>query len=337
MPLDTSMNPDRRGRLRWRAAAHRVAFAAARVLLDRRAPPRLSILLFHRVLPSPDPLFANDPDARQFAALMRALREQFTPIPLSEGLERLRRNALPRRAVCVTFDDGYADNLTVAAPILEALEIPATVFIASGYLNGGIMWNDRVSEALRRHPGDRLDVREYGLGLHDLKDVGGRARLVDRLLQSLKYRPADERERIACELAARYAPDLTSPMLTTAQLRQLHAQGIEIGGHTTTHPILAATDERTAYAEIAGNKEALEGLLGERLRIFAYPNGKPGQDFLPIHAQMVQRVGYAAAVTTSPGVATGSSDPFRLPRYTPWERDPLRFAVRLLLNRRRMV
>ena len=126
-------------------------------------------------------------------------------------------------------------------------------------------------------------------------------------------------------------------MMTREQVRQLRSEGIEIGGHTVTHPILARIDDREAFQEIADNKDDLEGLLGERLRLFAYPNGKPGEDFAPVHAVMAKRVGYEAAVTVRHGVATSKTDPFWLPRFTPWDRTPTRFALRLLLNRRHMV
>ena len=268
---------------------------------------------------------------------MTMIRERFSPLSLAEGLRRLDEGTLPPRAVCITFDDGYADNLTVAVPILKRLEIPATVFVASGYLDGGCMWNDRLGEAIRHAPGDTIDLTEYGCGIHRLGAPSERATLVPRLLGLLKHGPPGHREQVAGELAARYAPHLTSPMLTRAQVRELHALGVEIGGHTVTHPILARIDDRDAYREIAENKEDLEGLLGERLRFFAYPNGKPDLDFTPAHATMVQALGYAAAVTTHPGVSTAATDRYRLPRFTPWDRTPTRFGIRLLLNMRHIV
>ena len=102
-------------------------------------------------------------------------------------------------------------------------------------------------------------------------------------------------------------------------------------------PSWRASTDQDAYREIAENKEDLEGLLGERLRFFAYPNGKPDLDFTPAHATMVQTLGYAAAVTTHPGVSTAATDRFRLPRFTPWDRTPTRFGIRLLLNMRHIV
>src|SRR5690349_2991525 len=113
-----------------------------------RAAP-LTVLMYHRVLPAPDPL-TESVDARDFERQMRALREYFTVLPLAEAVAGLRAGKLPSRAVAITFDDGYADNAVIALPILESLGLHATFFIADGFLNGGRMFNDTVIEALRR-------------------------------------------------------------------------------------------------------------------------------------------------------------------------------------------
>ena len=97
---------------------------------------------------------------------MALLAAHFTVLPLSEAVERLARGALPARAVCVTFDDGYADNYAVAAPILPGMGSAATFFVAARYLDGGRMWNDTIIEAVRRATGPTLELS--GLGLGDL-------------------------------------------------------------------------------------------------------------------------------------------------------------------------
>lgn len=321
----------------WKNQAQHWALRAASAMLSGRLPQRLSVMIFHRVLPAPDPFLSGDPDADEFTAVMRVITDRFTPLSLSEGVRRLRDGTLPPRAVCVTFDDGYADNLLVAQPILSALGIPFTVFVASGFLDGEAMWNDRVSEAIRRFPDDTIDLQDFGCGEQSLSDIQQRARVANMLIRQLKYETSEKRERIASELVNRYAPNMLSPMLTRDQVRELRARGVEIGGHTVTHPILANTGDREAYSEIENNKIELEKLLGERLRFFAYPNGKPGQDFAQPHADMVRTIGYEAALTTSPGVSTVDTDPFWLPRFTPWDRTPTRFALRMLLNMRNLV
>src|SRR6185312_13216790 len=134
------------------------------------------ILMFHRVLPQKDPLLASEPDAATFSALMELVTSHFNVLRLSDAMARLRARKLPPRAVCITFDDGYANNHAVALPILRARQVPATVFVASGFLDGGRMFNDTIIESLRRAPAS-LDLRDIGLGSYRLTDDSTRARV----------------------------------------------------------------------------------------------------------------------------------------------------------------
>jgi peptidoglycan/xylan/chitin deacetylase (PgdA/CDA1 family) len=323
------------------SAVRRRPLALRRLLISAAArcavgfgTPRLSVLIFHRVLDKPDPLRASEPDAKRFAQIIDWIATRFTPLSLPEGVERLQNGTLPDGAVCLTFDDGYEDNLTVAAPICRRRAVPFTLFVASGYLDGGIMWNDLVIESVRRAQAEFIDLTDMGYGRHPVPDNQARAALIDSLLSSWKYLPFARREHLAREVAARYAPKIPSPMLSSEQVRRLASDGIEIGGHTLSHPILTLTEDSTAMHEIAQNKRDLEGLLGRSLTFFAYPNGAPQKDFTDAHARMVRSAGYAAALTTESGVSCPTTDPFRLPRFTPWDRSALRFSVRLLLNAR---
>lgn len=108
--------------------------------------------------------------------------------------------------------------------------------------------------------------------------------------------------------------------------------GMEIGAHTVTHPILTRTSADAARNEIIECGRRLSDILRVPVRLFAYPNGKPGVDYASEHVRMVRDAGYAAAVSTSWGGATARSDIFQLPRFTPWDRAPDRFALRLVRN-----
>jgi peptidoglycan/xylan/chitin deacetylase (PgdA/CDA1 family) len=290
----------------------------------------LSILMYHRVLPEPDPINTWDVTADEFDVQMRALAAHFTPLPLGEAVARLHTGSLPPGAVCVTFDDGYADNLTHALPVLQRHGITATFFIATAYLNGGRMWNDSLVEAVRAARGAALDLEEIGLGRLPLGKGDSRRRTIERILERIKHLPYEERERIVRRLAEQAGAALPSDlMLTDAQLIALRASGMEIGGHTARHPILAKLDAHAAHEEIVAGRERLVELLREPVTLFAYPNGKPGADYGPEHVQMVRAAGFVAAVSTADGVATRATDPLQLPRQAPWDRNPVTFSLRL--------
>jgi peptidoglycan/xylan/chitin deacetylase (PgdA/CDA1 family) len=293
----------------------------------------LSILIYHRVVTEPDPLAPDEVCAREFDWQMGVLDRWFTVLPLRDAVAGLRAGTLPVRSACVTFDDGYADNVTVALPILRRRGLPATFFLAAGFIDGGRMWNDSVIETMRRAQGDTLDARCIGLDRIDISTVALRRHGIDKLLSSLKYLPPEERQVRVDKLAAESNCSLpTDMMMTTEHVRQLRANGIEVGAHTMTHPILAQLDAERAEGEIRDGKLRLEAITGAPVTLFAYPNGRPGRDYRPEHVAMVKRLGFEAAVSTAWGVAHQSSDPYQLPRFTPWDRVPGRFALRLLRN-----
>ncbi|MDL2353692.1 MAG: polysaccharide deacetylase family protein [Pseudomonadota bacterium] len=293
---------------------------------------RLSILIYHRVLAAPDPLFPAEVDAQRFEQHLRYLKRSFNVISLSEAVHGLRHDSLPPRAACITFDDGYADNAEIALPLLQRHALPATFFVATGFLDGGRMFNDTVIELVRRAPA-QLDLTPLQLGRYTLDSWGSRRQAVGALLDQLKYLPLAEREdKIAAltELVGIALPD--DLMMRTDQLRRLHAAGMEIGGHTVSHPILARMSAAGARDEIAAGKAQLEQLIGAPVRLFAYPNGIPGQDYQAEHVDIVRSLGFDAAVCTSWGAARPGGDLFQLPRFTPWNQDQLRFTVRLMQN-----
>ncbi len=299
----------------------------------RRA--RLSVLIFHRVLPRSDPLFPGEMDAPGFDRVLSWLRSQFNVLPLGDAVARLQAGSLPARAACITFDDGYADNATVALPLLLRHRLHATFFVASGYLDGGRMWNDTVIESIRGFKEAVLDLNELSLGTLPLAADADRRRAIDHVLAHIKHLAPAQRQVAADRLAAISRTPLPDDlMMSSQQVRQLHDAGMTIGGHTFSHPILNALGDAEAMDDIVRGKHHLESILGQRLDLFAYPNGKPGSDYSARHADMVRAAGFTAAVSTSPGAARSGSDVFHLPRFTPWDRTPLRFGLRMVDNLR---
>jgi peptidoglycan/xylan/chitin deacetylase (PgdA/CDA1 family) len=265
-----------------------------------------------------------------FAAQMDVLRSICRVLPLAEAIERLYSGSLPPRAAAITFDDGYANNLTHAAPVLRARGLPATVFVATGYLNGGRMFNDTVIEAVRR-AGTELDLAALELGRFSLADAPARRAAIDTILGALKYREPLARERAAAAIAERVGAQLPGDlMLTDAQLAALPGLGLEVGAHTVTHPILTRIEADAARREISTSRATLEDMTGTRVRLFAFPNGRPGRDYAPEHVAMVRAAGFSAALSTASGACHRGSDRYQLPRMLPWETTAGRFAARLV-------
>lgn len=277
------------------------------------------------------------PDAAQFDAICRWMRDWFKVLPLNEAVPMLRDGRLPARAAAITFDDGYADNHDVALPVLQRNRLSATVFVSPGYLDGGVMFNDSVLESLRRAPGSTLDLRQTvlgDLGVCSVASLDARRQLVGSLLPALKKAPLAVRDEFCAQLqsAAKVAKRPDSLMMTSGQVAALHRAGVEIGAHTMAHPILAELDLAAATSEIQESRRVLQGITGARINLFAYPNGKPDVDYLKSTVGIVKQAGFDAAFSTAWGVANGQSDPFQLPRFTPWDTTRWRFGVRMLRN-----
>jgi len=294
---------------------------------------RLPVMIFHRVLPQPDPLFPGEPDAARFDAQLALLKRWFNILPLPDAIRGLREERLPPRPLTLTFDDGYADNCTVALPILQRHGLRAAFFIATDFLDGGRMFNDTVIEAVRGCSLPVLDLAKLELGSYPLGTAEEKTRAIASILGALKYLPQDEREAKAAAVATRCDVALpTHLMLTSDELRQLHRAGMTIGAHTASHPILARLSDEQARSEIVKGKDQLERAIGDSVHFFAYPNGRPGEDYRASHVRMVRELGFDAAFSTAVGTADAASDPYQIPRFRPWGRTPTRYGLRFAKN-----
>lgn len=296
---------------------------------------RLLILIYHRVRARPDPMFPGEVDAARFEWQMALIRRYCTPVPLADGVEGMRRGRLPPRAVAVTFDDGYSDNALVALPILQRYQIAATFFIATGFLDGGRMWNDSIIESIRRTRLKSIELTDFGLSRVRLGSAIVRGQLAERLIGGLKHLPPGVRQQRTDELAARAAVDLPRDlMMTSGQVQSLAAAGMQIGAHTVTHPILRLLPDDAARAEIEDGRRTLAAITGAAITAFAYPNGRPGEDYSERDRRLVESLGFHLALSTRWGAATSASDIFQLPRFTPWDRGQAQWLTRLLLSYR---
>lgn len=291
---------------------------------------KLSILIYHQVLAEFDPMRPTEPTAAMFDWQMALLARYFTPLSLNEALDRLTAGTLPANAVCVTFDDGYLNNLTVAQPILAKYQIPATVYVATAFRQGDNMWNDRIQDLCADQHRRELKTAE---GAVTLTDWPSRIAAAQQLLKQLKYLPVAERlQAVDALYQLNQATDYPARMMNDAQLQQLAALGVTIGAHTHNHPILKSLDPEAQQREIAHNKTLLEQILQQKVEHFAYPNGVEGRDFDDVAVQLVAAAGFKSAVMTNWGYSTADTSIHRLKRFTPWDQQPLKFHLRLIKN-----
>jgi peptidoglycan/xylan/chitin deacetylase (PgdA/CDA1 family) len=230
----------------------------------------------------------------------------------------------PERAVAVTFDDGYRNVLTQAAPVLRDVGAPATVFVTTDFVvKGRMLWPDRLLAALAASPHRSLvapvNGRTAELPLVTDADV---VEASDHLRVVCKSLPDDERQNLVDNIVARLDVDEAALLLACDDFRPLdpvdlgefEAYGITVGSHTSSHPVLARCSPARMSDELQESRNVIENLTGLPCTQFAYPNGAVG-DFNAGTREAVREAGYTCAVTTVKKRVNRQTDPLEIPRY----------------------
>ena len=318
--------------------------AVARRLPGRR--PRALVLVYHRVGERGLDPWCLTIEPEIFAGQMETLARDWSPLSLTDLVEGINRRRLPERAVAVTFDDGYADNLEVAAPILVEHGIPTTLFVATDLIDsGGPLWWDELASLLlepellpasltlssgngNRWPIPPIAADEPRPALGTLPweaHPGTRLRAFYEVWLALRALDAATREEALDEIAE--WADAPRPsgrvLLTWEQLREFAAlPGFELGAHTLSHPVLPSCSHEDARAEIAGSADGLRAEAGVEVQQFAYPFGA----WSPRIARLVADLGFSAAYTTNGSAISWRSSPHALPRVPAEGHAPGEFA-----------
>lgn len=275
----------------------------------------LLILAYHRVLDmGEESCFPFDPELvsatpAEFSWQMDWLGRNTSPVSFQDVLDALDgRHRLPPRPAIVTFDDGFDDNYTQAFPVLKRTGIPATIFIASGYIGGGeIFWYDFIAHVIYHAPAGEFEITGLGLSLFLDDTIASRRRAAETVLEALKRIPDARRCEIVQSLrntwVGRLPADerrLSRPM-SWDQVREMSRAGIEFGSHSVSHPILANLDDASLTRELVDSKVVIERETGKPVQVLAYP---VGQDFAYDGrvVQTAQAAGYRLAVSYISGV-----------------------------------
>jgi peptidoglycan/xylan/chitin deacetylase (PgdA/CDA1 family) len=252
------------------------------------------VLGYHRIAPPGDDPLGLCVHPSHFDEHLDILRRVGRPVPLAQLVRGLANGDLPARTIAVTFDDGYADNLSAALPLLEKHEIPATCFVVSGTLGREFWWDEAVrllrGASIASEPPEELAARWIHLS-------------------------EEERAAQLATLRAKqsgYAHPATARALVETELRQLAKSPlVEIGAHTVSHPMLASMPLDAQQYEIEGSKEALETMLDRPVYGFSYPNGSTGA----VTRDLVYTAGFRYACASHYDVIRAGCDPYHLPRF----------------------
>lgn len=281
-----------------------------------------AVLVYHRVSPpAVDPhRLCVAPD--EFAAQMDELNRGFRVLPLDELIARKRVGDMVDRAVAVTFDDGYTDNLTTVSPIMSEREIPATFFLTTGTIGvteDAYWWDWLALGLLPATAPSEVALTVKGVNRRwSLATPADRSRAHDDVYAYVKASPLSDRERLLGCLREQLSPDGSElpRRLSDAQIVELSSRpGHDIGAHTARHALLPLETRDTQRAEITECKERLETLVSTPVRLFSYPFGAATSETVDV----VRSAGFRGAVLC--GEAPYAADDYlRIPRLDPARR-----------------
>jgi peptidoglycan/xylan/chitin deacetylase (PgdA/CDA1 family) len=299
--------------------------------------PKAVILMYHRIIDLPGYTYPICVTPENFRSHMAYLKQAYRPMRLEDLASAVKHRSIPRGAVAITFDDGYADNYLNALQVIDELQVPATIFISTGSIDGNreFWWDDldRVFIAAEAIP-IQLDLsisgEKYSWSLDTLMQRMSTRKEIHRLLKPLL---PHERGAVIDEIVQWAGLNVdgrnANRAMTCHELKMISASpNIDLGGHTVNHPQLSAIPPEVQRQEILKGRRDLENMTGKPVRTFSYPFGGQ-QDFSPETVEIVRDAGFDAACTTEHTRVRRNHDVLLLPRYWVGDWDLLKFKDEL--------
>lgn len=297
--------------------------------LGSRFTENSAVLLYHRVAEDEWDPFKLCVSPRRFGAQLDALPQLGKIIEVGEFVRRQREGRLEKGSLCLTFDDGYVDFLDNALPLLEARELPATIFCVAEEL-GQPLWWDRLHDLLAAAPGSPAISLESAIGRVSLSAGWSLPAAFRQIYPFCKSLPPEARLRQIEVLESQLFPggegglepnepdrrgERSRRLMSAEEIAALASHPlVTIGAHTLSHPSLAFLTPEEQFAEIAGSVRKLSEIAGHPVTTFSYPYGLSGRDFDAATLESVRRAGLDHAFAADPWSVAPNSDPMALPR-----------------------
>lgn len=321
---------------------------AARVpqVVGRALPPTVTVLRFHSVQEDPQEFSSSigvgiTHSANDFAEQMELVARDFQAITLDDlvEIERCGRR-IPRRAVIITFDDGYRDNYEVAAPILNRYGLRAAFYITVDAIGktAHAPWFCRLRHAFRRGTADFWrssdNIRSW-----DLHDESQRHSAFLAASEQCARLTGDRQhgfvQVVEAALGAPACPTAERLMMSWDQVRKARSEGHIVGSHTLTHPNVAFIGEHDLKHELQESKATLEKELGEKVVHFSYPSPILQPHWTRQTIAAARDAGYQTAVTCADGPFLSGYELLCIPRIVvPNNAADLRWRLEINTSRR---
>lgn len=290
--------------------------AGAFELLKPRPSSCARIIMYHRFSKTFCPFRLSQPS---FEQQIRLLVRRFKVVDLAEIVAWVKRSGVvPKNCVSITVDDGYKDFYLYAYPVLKKYNLPATVFLTTGFVDEKKwLWPDKIIYILENSEIKSFDF-SLGDGVEgfDIRTPEKRHRSQLTIFQYCTTVTDEQKNRVIENLADRLevkVPDEPTQEylgLEWSEIAEMRKNNIRFGSHTVLHPILSKVSLKRLHYEIVNSKEIIEKKLGEEVNLFCYPNG----NYSDLTIKVLKEANYLGAVTADPGFNREQIDLFKLKR-----------------------
>lgn len=303
------------------------------------------ILMYHRVLPSKeDSVVPIQPGMYvthdTFERHLIYLKNNMHVIPLDELVGRIQLGKSLNHCCSITFDDGWYDNYVYAFPLLKKYGVPATIFLATGYVGTNKwFWPEELSRCLPRMIDDLRENEfvdetiQIFLSKLSYKKTVTMYNLLERAVDTVKHFRPQVREDFLNRLMALYPRDEEQRLLMNwEEAMEMYEDGlVSFGAHTVNHLFLDELESESIRKEILGSQEHIKMNLGYSAKLFAYPNG----NYSPSIVKFLKENSFHGAVTTRKGFVECDTPQMELPRIAMHDDVSCstdRFISRILMN-----
>lgn len=301
------------------------------------------ILLYHRVGTSNVPGSFEQTSTSEFEAEMRYLAKNYEVLELPRIIQCLQTGeALPKKSIVITFDDGYKDNYLNAYPLLKKYHLPATIFLTTGYIDSPeLFWWDKLRYLVWHSSVNKIELDQFGS--YPLYSKIDRNKAVTNIERKLKQSLETTKNELMNKLADICRVDIPSNMnkewvVSWDEVREMSRNNIGFGAHTVTHPIMTKISLEKVRWEVTESKRRIEAELEQPINTFSYPNGHP-DDYNNDIKQILREAGFNCALAASPSkVVVQQDELFQLNRISIGsDIDQFKFSLELLPGIRSLV
>lgn len=248
---------------------------------------KIAIFLLHGVIEKEDNDVRNFNKKHilrsEFDNFLSCLLDVGTAVSMDDIINFGNGNSMPSKPFAITFDDGFQNNLTVAAPILNKYQVPATFYVTTDFIDRNLMsWIDRIDWAVEKTSITKINLPWLTNEIL-FSSVESKVELLKEIRNKVKYDRSIDTHKLADEIQKKLDLTLTysnssniDKKLTWSELKHLSTlPGVTIGGHTHTHAVMSFLNDNDLNKEISKSIELIKKNIGITLRHYSYPEGLP--------------------------------------------------------------